>query len=65
MKLFLFEFVAGSRQYKPSAKIRVAHVCLSKAYEMAEEAADCALSLCAEAITEQYDEPCVVSNTFK
>lgn len=65
MKLYLFEFVASSRQYNPFARIRVAHVCLSKAYEMAEEAAGCALSLCAEGFTERYNEPCVVLNTFE
>ena len=44
MKLTVYKFNAAHPQCQPGAEIVVAHSCLSKAYELAEEATNCALS---------------------
>ena len=65
MTLGLYVFSAASKQFNPTAKIIVAHVAESKAYDFAEEMADCALSLVSyRGTTDEFDSPCVVLNTF-
>ena len=65
MKLGLYEFSAASKQFNPTAKIMVAHVSECNAYDFAEEVTNCALSLdYYKGVTDEFDSPCVVVNTF-
>lgn len=65
MILGLYEFKAANKQFNSTAKIIVAHVSESNAYGYAEEITNCALSMdCYRGITDEFDSPCVVLNTF-
>lgn len=65
MKLTIYKFKAAHSQYQPEAEIVVAHSCLSKAYELAEEATNCALSIVKTLGEQEMDVPQIISNSFK
>lgn len=63
MKLNIYKFTSHP-QYKPNSEIIIVHTCESKAIEMAENIANCALSIEKIGSSDEYEHPCVLKNTF-
>ena len=63
MKLNIYKCTSHP-QYKPNSEIIIAHTCATKAIEMAENIANCVLSIEQIGSSEEYEHPLVIKNTF-
>lgn len=63
MELNIYKFTSNP-QYKPNSEIIIAHICESKAIEMAENITNCALSIEKIGSSNEYEHPFVIKNTF-
>ena len=65
MKLYVFKLKAANPQYDAFSEITIADVCESVAIEKAEEIVGCALNICEWLGMKEFNDPCVITNTFE